>query len=110
MPFGVNKNLQYVLELALGGYHACVRTSNGNVNCWGSGTQGELGDGSFESHDEASIVVGLGKVVEIEAGLSHSCARLENEEVRCWGLNSNGQLGTGMSGTNSSLPVKVMGL
>lgn len=45
------------VEIAVGESHACARTSDGNVLCWGDGREGQLGDGSVTSRPNAAPVV-----------------------------------------------------
>src|SRR5262249_33767146 len=37
-----------VLQVVAGGLHACARKSDGSVLCWGSNSDGELGDGTTQ--------------------------------------------------------------
>ncbi|MDP9333663.1 MAG: RCC1 domain-containing protein [Actinomycetota bacterium] len=53
---------------------------------------------------------GLFNAVAITAGGYHSCALLANGTAKCWGNNYQGQLGNNNAGTNSPIPVAVMGL
>jgi alpha-tubulin suppressor-like RCC1 family protein len=50
-----------------------------------------------------------GKVTAVAGGGGHTCAVLNTGQVFCWGFNENGQLGN-QSNTDSSLPVKVIGI
>ncbi len=81
--------------LAAGQFHACAIV-NGGVECWGSNSDGQLGNGnSWGSYSPVPVPVdGLASGVQaITAGAYHTCA-LVNGGVLCWGSNSEGQLGT----------------
>jgi alpha-tubulin suppressor-like RCC1 family protein len=89
--------------VAMGGSHTCALVGNGDVRCWGVGTQGQLGLGNQKilGDDEAVISVppiqfptGF-RVVQIAAGAAHTCALSQTGKVICWGRNNFGQLGYG---------------
>ncbi len=86
-------------SLSAGGSHTCALLENGNVRCWGNGTQLGYGDtdnvGDNESPATAGDVNVGGIVVGISAGNSHTCAVLDDGRVRCWGNGTQGQLGYG---------------
>jgi alpha-tubulin suppressor-like RCC1 family protein len=44
----VVKGLHDVRLLAVGFSHSCAVDTGGDVRCWGSNTQGELGDGAID--------------------------------------------------------------
>jgi len=99
-----------IVAVATGGSHACSLSSTGAVKCWGSNTNGQLGDGTTTGHPAPVAVSGLSSgVVGITAGTSHTCAVLSTGAVRCWGLNTNGQLGDGTQ-TQRPAPVVAYGL
>lgn len=98
-----------VAAVALGFSHSCVLSTDGGVRCWGSGTFGELGDGSKTDSLTAKQVSGLTSgVASISAGLSHTCAISTAGDALCWGSNSNGQIGDGTY-THAPTPVTVPG-
>jgi alpha-tubulin suppressor-like RCC1 family protein len=98
-----------VVQISSGNNHTCVRTTPGDVYCWGANPNGQLGDGTTTYRSEPGLVPGLSDVVAVSAGGYHTCALQADSTVRCWGWNAYGQLG---DGTNSSrfLPVAVPGL
>ncbi len=102
------EGLNGVLEIAIGGSHACARRAE-SVVCWGRNFDGQLGDGTTVSHATPVVVLGLTDAVEIAAGSSHTCARRASGRVVCWGRNLSGQLGDGTT-VNRATPTEVIGL
>lgn len=101
-----------VVQLAGGFAHTCALRQNGNVWCWGSNAEGELGDDRMHHSDECTPpgstevldcsavprqVVGLpGPVAQISAKSGRStCARTEDDEVYCWGREALVDPGSG---------------
>ncbi len=99
-----------VTDLSAGTEHTCA-VASGKGYCWGSDSDGQLGDGPGHSASSVPVAVTTagalaGKTVTgISAGREHTCA-LADGQAYCWGANDWGQLGDG--GTNSSdVPVAV---
>lgn len=90
-PSGVES----VLQLALGAYHSCALAESGRVACWGDNQRGQLGDGSQDASQDASVVPlwvpGLDDVVELRASDATTCARRRGGSVACWGDNAHGE-------------------
>lgn len=95
--------------IAAGVGHTCVIRSQGKVSCWGTNTDGQLGDGTSIDRSLPVAVPGLGGIVELALGRGHSCARRSSGSVVCWGANARGQLGSG-NDYPSKKPVAVRGL
>jgi hypothetical protein len=106
---GVN-SLSGVQAIATGGAHTCALL-NGGVQCWGSNSNGQLGNNSTsESRVPVEVkdsggVNSLSGVQAIVAGGYYACA-LVNGGVQCWGAASNGQLGNN-STSESHVPMQV---
>ena len=98
-----------IVEVDAGSAHTCARRGSGEVMCWGSNGEGQLGDGTLTDRPAPILVSELSDAVELAAGRSHTCARLAGGQVQCWGRNAEGQLGDGTN-RQSSLPVTVQGL
>ena len=85
-----------VVQLAAGGRHICALLQDGNVRCWGSGDQGQLGYGNTQTigDDEVPASAGNvdvgGPVKQVVAGEYYTCALLVSGEVRCWGQGGYG--------------------
>jgi len=92
--------------LASGEAHACTLTAEGLV-CWGSNSNGQLGDGSLDDSDEVTLVDGLDQsIIALTAGEKHTCVIYEDETVACWGNNEYGQLGDSTT-DDSDLPTET---
>lgn len=93
--------------------HTCAIKS-GLVYCWGTNTNGQLGDGTTTSTTKPSSVPVkfadgslLKNVVSVAVAVSHSCALTLEGSVYCWGINTKGQLGDGTT-TQQLNPVQVL--
>lgn len=106
--------LSDVVAIAAGDYHTCALTNQGEVKCWGSNTDGQLGNGMYGSQDNQYSpvsVLGLESGVRvIAAGGSFTCALTVDGRVMCWGSDSEGQLGNSQAGHSVGFPVEVSGL
>ncbi|HSQ62361.1 MAG TPA: hypothetical protein VLM85_04080 [Polyangiaceae bacterium] len=93
-----------VVQLAVGGFHACGLVKDGTVRCWGRNNYGQLGvglpgdGGAFDPNPRpVPQTPPLSGVSQISAShfsiqLSSTCA-LVGSAAQCFGNNSYGQLG-----------------
>jgi len=99
-----------VMMVFAGQQFTCVITILGQVECFGSGGRGQLGQGRTADSKLPVHVEGLGSPTEVVAtGEAHACA-ITRGVVECWGDNSYGQLGANASRDGSTAPVEVPGL
>lgn len=107
------KNLDFE-EITISENSSCGLTTTGEVWCWGSNENGELGydiqTPSYGEYRPFKISFGLNtsgqerlatKLAITSVNSSHFCAIVDNE-AHCWGKNDNGQLGIGK--TNTEIP------
>ncbi len=87
-----------------GGTHSCAILPTGHVKCWGSGFNGQLGQGSTADVGDqpgemaalAPVNLGAGRTATaVSAGEGHTCALLDDGSVKCWGTGASGVLGQG---------------
>jgi len=95
------------MGIASGETHTCA-LQNGQVSCWGTNTNGQLGSVSSQGVSPPVAIALSTNAQAITSGAEHSCA-LVSGSVWCWGYNSSGQLGNN-STTDSAVPVQVTGL
>jgi alpha-tubulin suppressor-like RCC1 family protein len=75
--------------------HACARSRDGAVRCWGDNGDGQLGLGSVGDQTLVPALVSLpGPATRIATGGRHTCA-IVAETVHCWGSDAQGQVGDG---------------
>jgi hypothetical protein len=109
-------------ELTTGRRHACATVGSGQsafVQCWGSNSAGQLGDGTHTDANEnpstmstTAVDVVISQVHEmanISAGGDTTCAVTSFGQVDCWGNNSDGEFGDGTT-ASSPFVATAMGL
>jgi alpha-tubulin suppressor-like RCC1 family protein len=95
-----------VSRLDTGGEHTCAVTRDGALYCWGSDSQGNVGNGAAgPTHVPTEIDTG-GPVADISAGRLNSCVVRLDGRVLCWGNNDEGQVGDGTT-TDRDAPIDV---
>lgn len=84
-----------VTKITSGSAHACALHLD-TIKCWGTNSDGLLGDGSGlnQSRVPVQVAVLTSGVTDVASSQSHNCG-IQNEAIRCWGRNSAGSLGDG---------------
>ena len=100
VPVGGN-----VTTILAGGVNTCAILENGNLRCWGDGSNGQPGYGNTNNIGDNETPASVGDVdvagstgaavTALTGGIRHTCARLSNDSLRCWGQGTNGALGYG---------------
>jgi alpha-tubulin suppressor-like RCC1 family protein len=89
--------------------HTCALRTDRQALCWGRNASGQLGDGTFVSRLEPTLVSGGHQFTSLDAGLAQSCGVRSDGTLLCWGQNQFGQLGDGTTTPRHS-PVEVLGV
>jgi len=110
---GIDGESASAVSVNVGISHSCALLSTGEIQCWGSNTKGQLGDGTTTNSMipvTVSTIDGVSNTASsLDVGEEYSCALLNTGALQCWGDNTAGQLGDGT--TDSSLiPVTVSGI
>lgn len=96
-------------ELSAASRHTCGVTTDTIAYCWGSNSNGQLGQPlSVSDRDVPIEVARRSRFVSISAGGDHTCALDATGAAYCWGLNDRGQLGDG-SAQDRATPTPVTG-
>ena len=97
-------------QIASDGTGFCALLTTGTVNCWGSGTDGALGNDST-SNSRVPVIIAVTTATSVASDGTHSyCASLASGSVQCWGLNTDGEIGNGTTGTDALVPATVSGV
>jgi alpha-tubulin suppressor-like RCC1 family protein len=97
------------LQVSCGYTYGAALATNGTVWTWGTGPNGELGNGTTGSSYTPVPVTGLSNVTAISSGWKHILALKSDGTVWAWGKNFNGELGDGTT-ANRSNAVQVLNL
>ena len=109
VPLAVVNASAVFTQVTAGFYFTCALTSTGVVQCWGSNSNGQVGDGTMIDRRAPTIVDGLPVATRVAAGAYHVCALLEGGRVACWGHNEAGAIGDGTVVARTR-PVLVTGI
>ena len=97
-----------VVALGLGVSHSCGVRVDGSVVCWGSNSNGQLGNGTTVDSSLPVAALGLMDATQVAGGQYHTCAVERAGTVKCWGSNGSNQLGTSVATlSQSTVPVAV---
>lgn len=88
---------------------SCAIANNGQIYCWGAGTNGQIGNSSTSNVNIPTAITtpnGVSSFSLISLGTDFSCAIANTGKIYCWGLGTTGQIGNGASST-VNLPTGV---
>jgi uncharacterized repeat protein (TIGR01451 family) len=109
VPVQVTGLTSGMVAISAGITHTCALTTAGAITCWGSNSDGDLGDGTVTNATTPVAVSAFSSgAASIATGNGHACALTSAGGITCWGANSQGQVGDG-STTARGNPVRVSG-
>jgi alpha-tubulin suppressor-like RCC1 family protein len=108
-PRPVQSLVTNAVQIVAGQHFMCARLASGGAVCWGSNSQGQLGNGVAPADPEPTpqAVKNLTDAVELEAAGYASYAVRQNGEALGWGDNGLGQVGDGTAPTDRYTPVLI---
>lgn len=98
------EGLPPLVELGSGDDHVCGVTEAGEVWCWGSNADGQLGPGGGDVHEPTQLASPA--ALHVTGGRGHTCITATDGTAWCLGHNHRGQLGDGTT-VDASDPVRV---
>jgi alpha-tubulin suppressor-like RCC1 family protein len=97
-------------SVAVGTYTICLLMgSPGSVQCYGAGTNGQLGQGTYANSLTAVTVqdktgsspANITTATAISASYNSECAYTSSNQILCWGDNTYGELGNATTNTSN---------
>ena len=99
VPIGVQNaaSINSWTQVSVGQTHSCGLSDSGQIFCWGTGGDGQLGSASARS--QVPVPIDNPETVEtwttLSGGNNHTCAIADDNQIYCTGANFSGQLGLG---------------
>jgi alpha-tubulin suppressor-like RCC1 family protein len=98
-------NLDNVSSISSNKYTSCAVLNSNSAHCWGYGAQGQIGVGSYNNFNYATLINYSSITFNLIAnGPSFTCGIITDGSVRCWGLESYGERGDSVSGNSRITP------
>ncbi|MCL2399615.1 MAG: hypothetical protein FWC91_07740 [Defluviitaleaceae bacterium] len=100
------KIMDSVASVSAGLYHTLAIKTDGSLWAWGSNWRGQIGDGTYSTHDENRNIIDnsrhspvkvMDSVMAASAGNSHTMAITTDGNLWAWGSNEHGRIGNGIS-------------
>lgn len=96
-------------QVSAGLHYTCALDQTRRIQCWGAGTEGQLGDPRLRDWATPQLVTTTDQAtfrrVEASWGV-HTCGLSRGSALYCWGRGDVGQLGNGTT-TFTATPVRV---
>ena len=96
----VQQNALVFTSIAVGAFHNCALTQQGQAFCWGSNNQGRLGNNSNEHSLVPTPTAGGQRFTALAAGGLNTCGLTSEGVIFCWG----GMHGTGLERQGGAEP------
>jgi alpha-tubulin suppressor-like RCC1 family protein len=96
-------------NIAAGFGHTCGIRHGGKLYCWGSDSDGQIGDGDGDS-SPVTTPLRIGSFEDwntITAGGVYTCGIRHGGKLYCWGSNEHGQAGAGGTTDDVTTPRRV---
>lgn len=98
------------VDITCGSEHICVLRERGAVECWGSGYQGNLGDGGRGRARRAAVAsLDDATVIQADSGGWTTCAVRRGGSLVCWGSGTDALLERRHGLEAGPIPVEVPG-
>jgi alpha-tubulin suppressor-like RCC1 family protein len=97
------------VSVSAGFNKTCMVRASGEVRCWGSNYEGELGTGTRSDSPTPAVVGGISDAITVSVDWGHICALRQGGKISCWGHGGSGQLGYGGTALQRQ-PVEVVGV
>jgi alpha-tubulin suppressor-like RCC1 family protein/uncharacterized protein YjdB len=92
-------------SISSGASHACAVDSGGRAFCWGSNSNGQVGDSTTADRAIPVLVKSDVRFKKVVSGAAHSCGLSDDSRVFCWGSGS--LVGDGTTSGNQLTPRQV---
>lgn len=105
--------VERAIDIDAGASFNCALIESGEILCWGSDSDGQLGNNLVppDRSNPPTKVHGIDNATAVVTGGKHACARLNDRTAKCWGWNAYGQIGSGrVEDATRSTPDVVRGL
>jgi alpha-tubulin suppressor-like RCC1 family protein len=93
--------------VSAGGQHTCGVRKNGKLYCWGSDSQGQVGDGDATAATAPRRIGTFEDWANAAAGIAHTCGVRRNGKLYCWGSDNHGQIGDGDAPGTATSPRRI---
>ncbi len=97
-------------SVSAGGSHTCAIRGDGLLGCWGSDSNGQLGNGLGGNRSAPMRTTNVSDWRRISAGENHTCGYRGNGALYCWGSNDSRQAVEGSSTTSFQTPQRYDGI